>query len=450
MPLGGTCNGVIAREHDLAHGGTGAGVKATCERLVLLGGVELRVQELVELRGVDAAHGLLTGDEAFLDNLDSDAQGGGCRTLAYAGLEHPELALLDGELDVAHVAVVILERQEDTLKLLTCGLEARGGLEVGDGLGVADAGNDVLALGVDQKVTVELLGAVGRVARKGDTGRRGLALIAKGHSLNVDGGAKVVGNAVLFAVDAGALVHPATKDGLDSKAQLEFRIMWEDRLAVGDFELGVQGSLDVLRENALESIDELLQILGRKLGVDANAGDGTGIVVAQAAIANLRNNVDGRNQAKQPHRVYLVNRLGRLHTVRQRNVGDLVALIGQIHRQRRLGCARHAQQHDIGTRQIVATASVIVLDKVLHGLDAVEIPVIGLMDHTRHSFWRHADKRRQHRKRRADQVDRANVQHAQVVEHAGAKRRVDDSVEHGDIAMVGIDARTHKRLDLLH
>ena len=73
MALGRTRDGVIAREHDLAHGGTGTGVKAACERLVLLGGVELRVQELVELRGVDAAHGLLTGDEALLDHLDSDA-----------------------------------------------------------------------------------------------------------------------------------------------------------------------------------------------------------------------------------------------------------------------------------------------------------------------------------------------------------------------------------------
>ena len=90
------------------------------------------------------------------------------------------------------------------------------------------------------------------------------------------------------------------------------------------------------------------------------------------------------------------------------------------------------------------------LDKVLHDLDAVEIPVIGLMDHARNALGRHADEGRQHRERRADQVDRANVQHAQVVEHASAKRRVDDGMEHGDIAMVGIDSRTHKRLDLLH
>ncbi len=187
VTLVGARDGVIAREHDLAHGGTGAGVKTAGQRLVLLGGVKLRVQKLVELRGIDAAHGLLASDQALLDHFDGDAQGGGGSALAHASLEHPELTLLDGELDVAHVAIVILERQEHALELLTCGLEARGGLEVGNGLGIADAGDDILALGVDQKVAVELLSAVGRVARKGDAGRGGLTLVAKSHSLDVDG-----------------------------------------------------------------------------------------------------------------------------------------------------------------------------------------------------------------------------------------------------------------------
>lgn len=151
VALVGARDGVITREHDLAHGGTGAGVKTGSERLVLLGGVELRVQELVELRGIDAAHGLPAGDEALLDHFDSNAQGGSGGALAHAGLEHPELALLDGKLDIAHIAVMILERQEHALELLACGLEARGGLEVGDGLGVADAGDDVLAWAFTKK-----------------------------------------------------------------------------------------------------------------------------------------------------------------------------------------------------------------------------------------------------------------------------------------------------------
>ena len=277
VTLGRARDGVVAREHDLAHGGAGAGVQTGRERLVLLGGVELRVQELVELSGIDAAHGLLAGDQTLLDHLDGNAQGGGGGALAHAGLEHPELALLDGELDIAHIAIVILERQEDVLELLACGLEARGGLEIGDGLGVADAGDDVLALGVDQKVAVELLGAVGRVAGEGDAGRRGLALVAKSHSLDVDGGTELIGDAVLFAVNAGALVHPAAKDGLDGKAQLELRIVREDGLAIGDLELGIQGGFDVVGEDALEGLDELLQVLGRKLGVNADAGNQAGL-----------------------------------------------------------------------------------------------------------------------------------------------------------------------------
>ena len=172
---------------------------------------------------------------------------------------------------------MILERQEHALELLACGLEARGSLEVGDGLGVADAGDDVLALGIHQKVAIELLGAVGRVARKGDAGRRGLALVAKGHGLDVDGGTELVRDAVLFAVNAGTLVHPAAKDGLDGKAQLELRIMREDGLAVGNLKLGIQGRLDVLGEDALKGLDELLQVLGRKLGIDTNAGDQAGL-----------------------------------------------------------------------------------------------------------------------------------------------------------------------------
>ena len=101
----------------------------------------------------------------------------------------------------------------------------------------------------------------------------------------------------------------------------------------------------------------------------------------------------------------------------QRNIGNLVTLKGQKHRQRRLGRARYAQQHDIGTRQIVAAAPVIVLNEILHDLDTMEIAVIGLVNHARDALGRYTDERRQHGERRADQVDRANMQHAQVIEH---------------------------------
>ena len=73
-------------------------------------------------------------------------------------------------------------------------------LELGNRRRVADAGNDVLALGVDQVVTIELLGAVGCVTREGNAGCRSVALVAEHHALYVDGGAEVVGDLVLLAV----------------------------------------------------------------------------------------------------------------------------------------------------------------------------------------------------------------------------------------------------------
>src|SRR3712207_7393448 len=49
--------------------------------------------------------GLVHVDEALVDQLGGDPEGGRRRPLADAGLQHPELVALDGELDVAQVAV---------------------------------------------------------------------------------------------------------------------------------------------------------------------------------------------------------------------------------------------------------------------------------------------------------------------------------------------------------
>ena len=111
-------HGVGGGEHGLAHGSARGGVQAAGEHVVLGVLVELRVQQLVELLGVDAHDGLLLGDEALLLHLDGDVQRGGGGALAHAGLQHVQLALLDGELDVAHVAEVVLEDDEDLLELL--------------------------------------------------------------------------------------------------------------------------------------------------------------------------------------------------------------------------------------------------------------------------------------------------------------------------------------------
>mgnify|MGYP007134719404 CR=1 FL=1 len=54
--------------------------------------------------------------------------------LAHAGLKHPQFALLDGELDVAHVAIVVLENGEHAFELLAGFLQAVDMLQLGDRL----------------------------------------------------------------------------------------------------------------------------------------------------------------------------------------------------------------------------------------------------------------------------------------------------------------------------
>jgi hypothetical protein len=125
-------------------------------------GGELRMQKEVDLLRRHPQHRLLAADQPLLGHVDGDADGGLRRALGVARLQHPELAALDGELDVLHVAVVALELGADRLEL---GVGDRHQLlEPLDRLGLPDAGDDVLALGVDQEVAFDV-GLAGRRLR---------------------------------------------------------------------------------------------------------------------------------------------------------------------------------------------------------------------------------------------------------------------------------------------
>ena len=62
---------------------------------------------------VTRQHRLVEVDQPLVDHVDRDPERRLRGALADPGLEHPELAALDGELDVAHVAVVALEPGHD-------------------------------------------------------------------------------------------------------------------------------------------------------------------------------------------------------------------------------------------------------------------------------------------------------------------------------------------------
>ncbi len=115
----GRVGGTIRREVRPTHRGTRRRGEPSRDHLHALRR-ELRVQHLVEVVVGDAQDcvGLRELDVAVLGHVDRHAEGGGTSALADAGLQHPELALLDRELGVAHVAVVRLELVEDREQLL--------------------------------------------------------------------------------------------------------------------------------------------------------------------------------------------------------------------------------------------------------------------------------------------------------------------------------------------
>ncbi len=96
----------------------------------------------------------------FFDHLDGDANRGASGALAVARLQHVQAAVLDGELEVLHVAVVLFQPRGDFAQLVVdLGLDL---LQFGDVYRGADAGDDVFALRVHQELAVELLHAGAR------------------------------------------------------------------------------------------------------------------------------------------------------------------------------------------------------------------------------------------------------------------------------------------------
>ena len=292
--------GGVGVEHRLAAGGAGRGGQALGDDLAVGLGIERGMEQLVERGGIDPEHRLLLADQAFADHVDGDAQRRLGGALAGAGLQHPERAALDRELDVLHVAIVALEQVEDPGQLgehvghrlfhrrrLGAGALARSQRQILRG---ADAGDDVLALGVDQIFAIISALAGGGIAGEGDAGRRGLAHIAEHHRLDVDRGAPVAGDMVDAAIGPGALRLPGAEHRADRAPELIVHVLREgpapkllDQLAVaprqplpvGRLELGVE-------MDALVLLGDLERLLERAV---IEAQDDVGIHLDEAAIA---------------------------------------------------------------------------------------------------------------------------------------------------------------------
>ena len=215
------------------------------------------MQKLVELPGIDPRDGLLAGDEALVDHLGRDPKRRGCSPLPRPGLQEVERPLLDGELDVLQVAVVRLEPLERLDELVE-----RLGHALAhplDGLGGADARDDVLALGVREELAVEPPFARRRIAREAHARARALATVPEDHLDDVHCRAEIVRNVVRASVHVRARRVPRVEDGAVRAAELVARLLWKRAsgvLLVDRGERGHQlaevvgGEIDVLGDAA--------------------------------------------------------------------------------------------------------------------------------------------------------------------------------------------------------
>ena len=206
-------------------------------------------------------------------HVDRHPQGGPPGPLAHPRLEHPQLALVDGELGVAHVTVVGLEPGEDGQELAVDLGELD--LELGQGLGIPDAGHHVLALGVDQEVAVLPHLAGGRVTGEADSGSRVVVTVAEHHGLHVDRRSQLVGDPLPDPVGNGTWAVPRGEDRLDGATQLLAGVLGERAagVALHDLLIGVDQVAQELDGDAGVGGGPR-QLLGRvEQGVELLAGD---------------------------------------------------------------------------------------------------------------------------------------------------------------------------------
>ncbi len=279
LALLGPLFGILSGEDDLAAGSARGSGEALADDLggLHLGGVKLGMQQGVELLGLDAQNGGLLVDHALIHQVDRDFQRGGRGALTISGLQHEQLAVLDGELHILHILVVFLQTVGDRRELVV----HLGHIlfQMADGGGGTHAGDHVLALRVDQILAEQRLLAGGGIAGERNAGARTVTRVAEHHLLHVNGSAPVVGDLVHAAVDVRAGVIPGTEHGLDRFHQLDLRVAGEilalflfvERFEADDQILHVVGiQLDVLFDALLGllRVDDLLELRFRELHHD--------------------------------------------------------------------------------------------------------------------------------------------------------------------------------------
>ncbi len=109
-----------------------------------------------------------------------------------------------------------------------------------DGNRSSNSGDHVLTLRVHQELAVEFVLSGRGIAGEGHACAAVVTEVAEDHRLDVHGGADVVGDSLLAAIDDGAVVVPASEHGFDCELELSPWVGWK---ALAGFDLNEREEL---------------------------------------------------------------------------------------------------------------------------------------------------------------------------------------------------------------
>ena len=227
------------------------------------------MQQFVELLRVETEDGFLLRQDALVVHVDGDLHHRLTRALAAARLQDPELALLDGELDVLHVPEVHLQGVAGLGELgvrlrhlcLKRGRVVRGACCLRDRARGADTRHHVLTLRVHEVLPENQALTRRGVPREEHARGAVIAEVTEDHRLHVNGGAPPVRVAAHLAVDHGARRLPREEHRADGAPEL---VVWvlRERLP------------GALQDQRLVRGDEVAQFVRVQVGVAGDAALG--------------------------------------------------------------------------------------------------------------------------------------------------------------------------------
>ncbi len=155
-------------------------------------------------------------------HLHRPPHAGQAYALGVAGLEHPELALLDGKFHVLGVFVMLFKACHDPAELGVGFLPNRVlfAWHIVEVFRRTDTGDHVFALGVDQVFAHGLGFTRGPVARERHAGSGFFPHVPEDHRADVYGRAEQAGDLVDLAIFICSFGTPGAEDGLDREFQL--------------------------------------------------------------------------------------------------------------------------------------------------------------------------------------------------------------------------------------